>query len=123
MRQKSASEMASELSLLMHQRLGVRGGGLEAKIARAGRLLPAGIRRQAAEIAAAEAREGNPRLARLNDPRQLMRAFVAVERHLKGIDATDRRIGRILGLAGSISFSLIAVAAALLGLLAWRGDL
>ncbi len=115
--------MASELSLLLHQKLGVRGGGLEAKLARAGRLLPRRIRADASEIIEAEKREGNPRLARQTDPAALARAYKSVETHLQKIDVADRRRGKILSVLASIAFGLIVVASLLLTYLVQRGHL
>ncbi|MDH3262730.1 MAG: hypothetical protein OEM24_01900 [Paracoccaceae bacterium] len=123
MSQKTVGEMAAAVSLLLRQKLGVKGSGLEAKLAHAGRRLPRRIRRRAAEIAEAEKREGNPKLARMTDTAALARAYAEVEAHLKKIDVGDRRRGAILGMLGSISISLIAVFAVLVSYLVWRGFL
>ncbi len=123
MRVKTAGEMAVTLSELLHEKLGVRGAGLEDRLDRAGRRLPARIRRQARAIAEAAGREANPRLARQNDPAALARAFAEVEAHLKKIDATGRRVGAALGVLASASFGLLAVSAGLVTYLRWRGFL
>lgn len=120
---QTAEEMAAALADLLHRKLGVGGAGLEARVRRAGRLLPRRIRRQALAIAEAEERAANPRLARQNDPAALRRAFAEVEAHLRKIDPADRRIGAAIGLASSIAFSLLAVAAGLVAYLRWRGVL
>jgi hypothetical protein len=123
MDEKTAGEMAAALSLLLHQKLGVRGGGLEAKIAHAGRRLPRRIRRRATEIVEAEKREGNPKLARMIDTKALGRAFAEVEAHLKKISASERRWTATLGVLGSIGFGLLTVFAAVTAVLVWRGYL
>lgn len=123
MTHKSAGEMAAALSLLLHQKLGVRGNGLEAKIARAGRRLPARIRRQATLIAEAEAREASPKLARLTDPVALARAYAEVDRHLAGINPTERRKGAILDFLGSAAMAVIAAFTLAVSVLLWRGFL
>jgi hypothetical protein len=112
--------MASELALLMRERLRVRGSGLEARVASAGRLLPARVRRAALEIAEAEKREANPRLARQNDPAALARAYAEVERHLKAVNPSERRKDAVLGFLGSVALGLLALFAAVLVLLVWR---
>jgi len=118
---RSAGELAAELSLLLHQKLGVKGGGLEARVQRAGRLLPRRVRRAALEIAEAEKREGNPRLARQNDPARVARAFAEVERHLKAVDPAARRTRLVLGILGSIALGLLALFAAVVTVLVLRG--
>lgn len=123
MNERTAAELAEAVSLLLHQKLGVNGGGLEARLARAGRRLPRHIRRRVAEIVEAERREGSPKLARMTDLAELHRAFAEVERHLTKIDLTDRRKGAVLGVLGSITFGLLAVFAALTAFLLWRGYL
>lgn len=121
MAERSAAEMASELSLLLHQRLGVKGGGLEAKVARAGRRLPARVRRAALEIAEAEKRAENPRLARQVDTRALDRAFAEVAAHLKAVDPAERRKDLILSVLGSIALGLLGLFAAVVAVMVWRG--
>jgi hypothetical protein len=123
MRERTTTELAEAVSLMLQKKLGAKGDGLEAKLARAGRRLPRRIRRHVAEIAEAEKLEGNPKLARMTDPAALAHAFVEVEAHLKKIDLADRRKGAALGLLGSIAISLIAVFAALVSYLVWRGHL
>ncbi len=123
MRNRSASELAAEVSLLLHQKLGVKGGGLEARIARAGRRLPRRIRKRAQEIAEAEKLAANPRLARRVDQAEITRAFDEVARHLKQIDVADRRKGALIGVLSSISLALLATFAVTVGLLVWRGYL
>ncbi|MCX7645293.1 MAG: hypothetical protein N2Z62_08375 [Rhodobacteraceae bacterium] len=118
---RSAGELAAELSVLLERKLGLRGGGLEAQVRRAGRLLPRRVRRAALEIAEAERREGNPRLARQTDPARVARAFAEVERHLKAVDPAARRTALVLGILGSIALGLLALFAAVVTVLVLRG--
>lgn len=118
---RSAGELAAELSALLERKLGVRGDGLEARVRRAGRLLPRRIRRAALEIAEAARREGSPRLARQNDPARVARAFAEVERHLNGVDPGARRTALVLGILGSIALGLLALFAAVVTVLVLRG--
>lgn len=123
MGQRSAAELAEALSELLHRNLGARGVGLEARLAHAGRRLPARIRRRAAEIVDAEKRAENPRLARMNDPAALARAFAEVETHLRRIDPAQRRRGAVISLAASLSLALIGAGGGLIAVLVWRGYL
>lgn len=123
MRERTTADLAEAVSLMLQQKLGVRGAGLEAKLARAGRRLPRRIRRRVAEIAEAEKREGNPKLARMTDPAALAQAFDEVEAHLNRIDVADRRRGAVLGMLGSVAISLLVVFAALVSYLVWHGHL
>ncbi len=123
MRERTTADLAEAVSLMLQQKLGVRGAGLEDKLARAGRRLPRRIRRRVAEIAEAEKREGNPKLARMTDPAALAQAFDEVEAHLNRIDVADRRWGAVLGMLGSVAISLLVVFAALVSYLVWQGHL
>lgn len=123
MRRKSVGELAAGVSLLLHQRLGIHGQGLEAKITRAGRRLPGRIRRRASEIAEAQKREANPRLARMNDPDELYRAFTEVEAYLTKIDPNARRWRAVMGVLASIALGLVVIFGAVTALLIRRGDL
>jgi hypothetical protein len=118
---RSAGELAAELSLLLERRLGVKGGGLDARVRRAGRLLPRKVRRAALEIAEAEKREASPRLARLNDPGRLAQCFAVAERHLRAVDPAARRARLILGILGAVAFGLLVLFAAVVTLLVQRG--
>jgi hypothetical protein len=123
MQQKSAEEMAAALSLLLHQQLGVKGGGLETKISNAGRLLPGRIRRKAAIVVEAERFAASPKLSRLTDERALDKAYREVETYLNRIDPGDRRRGRIINFLGLLSLNLLAVGALLIAVLVWQGYL
>lgn len=123
MGEKSAGEMAAALSLLLHQKLGVKGGGLEAKLARAGRRLPRRIRRQVQDIVEAEKREAHPKLARQIDAAALRRAFAAATKHLEAIDLAEQRRGLLLSVLGSVAIAVLAVFAGLTAFLVWRGYL
>lgn len=120
---KTVENMAETLSLLLYDKLRVKGDGLQAKITRAGRLLPRRIRQKATLIAEAERFAGNPKLARMIDETALNRAYKEVETHLNSIDVADLRKGRLINFFGLLSFNLLVVGALLLGFLVWKGFL
>ena len=111
------------LDLLIEERLGVRGRGLEAKLRRAGRMLPRWIRREAAQLVEAERRMGHPKLMMQTDPVLLETAYDRCETWLKTVDPAERRKDRVLGLLAVNSLNMIFVAAAFLSYLVWSGHL
>lgn len=115
--------MAAALSLLLHQKLGVKGGGLEAKVVSAGRLLPRRIRRQAMIVVEAEKVSASPKLSRMIDRRALERAYREVGDFLDAIDPGERRKTRIINFIGLLSLNLLAVGGILLWYLVAQGYL
>jgi hypothetical protein len=63
----------------------------------------------------------NPRLLPQVDIEAVAQAYDLCLKHLNGMDAADRRRGLAVGIAGSIAFSLLVVAALLALVLRWRG--
>lgn len=109
------------IAALMEERLGIRGDGFEAKLARAGRLLPRRLRRAGALLAEARGLREHPRLARRVDPRRLRKAARAFERHLERVDAGRRRAtARINWLAGN-ALNILIVLGLAVAVVAWRG--
>ncbi|ETX14055.1 hypothetical protein OCH239_05290 [Roseivivax halodurans JCM 10272] len=109
------------LEALAAEKLGRTRGSLARRAARAGRDLPRGVRRDLAIVAEALHLSDHPRLrCRIDEP-GTRAALTRSEAHLAGIDAADRRWGRILGLLTVIAFNLLVVATGLLILLRWRG--
>lgn len=123
MQNKTAEEMAEDLSSLLREKLGVRGNNLEAKLANAGRLLPRRVRRKADVIVEAVRFSSHPKLARMTDEAMLKRAYSDVEFYLQKIDPADLRKGRLINFFGLLSFNLLAVLALLLTFLVWQGIL
>ncbi|WP_397542445.1 hypothetical protein [Roseovarius salis] len=114
-------ERSDALSALLRAKLGVRGSGLETRLARAGRRLPRAGRRAARDITGAARRMAHPKLARLNDPARLDAAFDALTAHLKGIDRADRRRHAILSVLAVVVINLILLAFGLAAFLQWQG--
>lgn len=123
MTDKSPEEMASALSLLLHQKIGVKSGGLEAKVASAGRRLPKRIRRLAMVVVEAEKVSANPKLARQIDHHALDKAYYEVESYLNDIDVAERRKTKLINFFGLLSFNLLAVGGLLLWYLVSQGYL
>ena len=121
MAQVSVEHLATSLEALMERRMGVGGRGLAAKLRRAGRRLPKHVRRDAQMIAEAVPVAQNPKLARQIDLARLEVAERRAAAFLRGYDRADRRRGAVLGMLGSLSFNLLALAALVITLLVWRG--
>lgn len=97
------------LSVLMHERLGIRGRDLRAQVRRAGRLLPKRLRREAHTILKARRAADHPKLARQVDTARVARAEAALTEHLNAIDPAERRKDRILWALGKLSALGIAI--------------
>ncbi|WP_146188633.1 hypothetical protein [Pseudoprimorskyibacter insulae] len=115
--------MVAKLNTLLEKKFGARRGTLERRVRKAGRRLPASVRRDLAEVAKTAKLAENPKLARQIDPAKMTAAYDRALKHLNAIDVADRRKGAILGALGVTSFNLIVVFAVLIVLLIWRGFL
>ncbi len=107
----------------MEERLGVRGRTLEAKLRRAGRMVPRWVQRNAFQLVEAERLTAHPKLMRQVDPAGLDVAYSKVETWLKTVDPAERRKDKILGLLAVNAFNLIVVATGFVAWLAWSGHL
>lgn len=109
------------LAKLLQARLGSRGETLAQQIRRAGRRLPAEIRRTGAEIVGAETVMAHPRLARLVHPARLEAAFESLSAHLKTVDPADRRRHALLSALAVVVFNLLLLGLGLAVFLKWQG--
>ncbi len=114
---------ADHLAQLIEDKLDVRGQGLEAKLHRAGRLLPKYIRGEADYLVEALKLQASPKLARQVDLARLRRGVADVERYLRDIDPWVRRRAVALSWLAANAFNLLVVAVLLLAVLLWRGFL
>ncbi len=114
-------ERADHIAELLESQLGVRGKTLDAKLRKAGRLLPRDIRRHGDRIVQAVSLQGSPKLSRMVDEKDTVVAYDAFEKYLSGIDAWERRKGNALGFLTTNAFNLLVVAALLITVLRWRG--
>ncbi|TYB87073.1 hypothetical protein [Oceaniovalibus sp. ACAM 378] len=116
-------EQADEIAGLIGTRLGVGGNGLDAKVKKAGRLLPRRIRRDAELLSDAARISEHPRLSRMANPTDTTRAYRDCKRFLIRIDGSERIVRFALGLVTANAFNFLAVSAVLIGVLVWRGYL
>ncbi|MDZ4310668.1 MAG: hypothetical protein U1A24_08930 [Cypionkella sp.] len=114
-------QMADRVAALMEDRLRVRGQGLGEKLRKGGRLLPRRVRAAAEVLHTGATMAQNPKLWAQVDQQSVAQAYDTCVRHLNGVDGGDRRKGAVLGVAASVAFSVLAVAALLVIVLAWRG--
>lgn len=113
-------QMTDRVAALMAERLGVRGTGLSEKLARGGRRLPRPVRRAAEALAEAEQMAQTPKLLLLVDEARVALSYDTCVRHLSGVGG---RAAAVTGALGRIVVSLALGAAAIAGVLAWRGYL
>ncbi|MEO5613831.1 MAG: hypothetical protein ABIR04_02745 [Cypionkella sp.] len=114
-------QMADRVAGLMEQRLRVRGAGLGEKLRKGGRLLPRRVRAAAEVLQTGAVMAQNPKLWAQVDQQAVAQAYDTCVRHLNGVDGFDRRKGAVVGIAASVAFSVLAVAALLFAVLRWRG--
>lgn len=123
MSEQEISEKTALLSERLTQRLGASGPTLAAQVNKAGRALPRRLRKDAQYVATAAQMVNHPKLRNFIDERQVNRASRHLATYLKGVDPVERRKTRLLGVAGSIAFSLLATFTLLVAVLVWRGFL
>lgn len=117
----TTQQMVDRVAALLEQKLRVRGATLADKVRKAGRRLPKKVRVAAEALAQAGQMAGNPRLMYQIDPAVVAEAYDICVRHLGGVDLADRRRGMLVGIAGSIAFSLLVVVGLFVAVLWWRG--
>lgn len=116
-------QMAERITVLMEQRLRIKGKDLHQKLRKGGRVLPRRVRAAAEQLADAAERSQNPKLLLQIDEAQVTTAYDVCSKHLSKIDAGYRRTSSVLRQASSMVISLIAVALIVAGVLYWRGYL
>lgn len=119
----SIQQMAERISILLTERMQVKGRTLDEKLAYAARRLPRKVRKAASEVATAVEHSYNPKLLLQIDMEQLATNYDICVKYLNGLNKGYRMRGILLGLSTSILFSLLAVVVLLLGVLMWRGFL
>ncbi|MDE4134498.1 hypothetical protein PXK00_15370 [Phaeobacter sp. QD34_3] len=96
-------------------------GDLFTALRKARRRLPRRIFAQGQKLATALPLLQHPKLRLTLDEEALKGAAREVSAHLKTIDLAERRKDRLLGLLGSMAFSLLVVVALFILVLRWRG--
>lgn len=119
----SIQQMAERISLLLTERLHIKGRDLPDKLNRAGRRLPRKVRVAAQEVAVAMEQSYSPKLLLQISEEKVAENYDICVKHLNGMNKGHKLRGVLLGLSTSILFSLLAVVALLLGVLVWRGFL
>lgn len=120
-------QMADEVAALMANRLGgLRRGQhaeLDVMLRRRGAALPRRLRREALALRDAAALSGAPRILRQMDTARAARAHAALLRHLKPLGQMSRLQGSATGIAAAVALGLLALGAAVVWVLVWRGYL
>ena len=119
----SIQQMAERISVLLTERLQVKGRDLEDKVHRSGRLLPRRVHQAAKEVAVAMEQSYNPKLFLQIDEEKVAENYDICIKHLNTVNKGHKLRGVLLGLSTSILFSLLAVVALAVGVLVWRGFL
>lgn len=111
----------AEIRGLLATQLHVRGRTLDVQLRRAGRLLPAAVRREAHYVAQAAGLVRNPKLARMIDMDKVAQAHVRVVAHLQAVDPKKQLRDRLLNLLALNAFYILVVGIAVVVVLVWRG--
>ena len=112
---------ADQLAVLIEKKLGIRGKTLEAKLTKAGRLLPGWAHKEARCLIQAQHFATHPKLAMQADTSRLEKGLRRCETWLKSIDPAKRRKDRILGFMGTSAANMLLVAAGFVVYLVWAG--
>ncbi len=118
---KDLNQKCEALNDLLRRKHGLRGKTFEARLNRAGRLLPKFIHREGQIIVEAQRLTPHPKLAATVDSTRVNKAVETITNHLSGINPNDRRIGKLLGWLGGQVFNFLLIAGVLIALLMWRG--
>lgn len=120
MRDESVEILARRLDEMMAEKLKVRGKGLKARLRRAGRTVPARVRRDIQAVIDAQALAENPKLARQLDMDALHSATARASAWLHSFDVSKRRKDLMISVLGGVALSAVVVFALLVLVLAWR---
>jgi len=117
--------MADEVASLMAARYGgLRRGqqaDLETMLRKRGGALPRRLRREARILAEADRKAGQPKLARQVDLDRMERAHKALVAYLRPLGQAMRLRGGATGIAASVLFGLLILAAAAIWIMTRRG--
>ena len=113
-------ERAEHIADLIESQLGVRGKTLDAKLRKAGRLLPRDIRRHGDRIVEAVALQASPKLSRMVDSEKALSSYNSFEKFLSDIDASERRKDGIISFLSTNVFNMLVTIGLLIAVLKWR---
>lgn len=102
---------------------GITGRDLGQSLRRARRVLPRHLRKAGAEISAAQAMAGHPKLERMIDLPRVTAIDAQLRAHLDAVDVADLRRGRWLTLAGRVAGYVLIVTVAFVIWMVWAGHL
>lgn len=114
---------AAALQQQLRDVYGITGRDLAQSLARARRVLPRHLRKAGAQICAAQAMAGHPKLERMIDLPHLAAIEAQISAHLDAVDVADLRRGRWLAFAGRVAGVVLIVAAAFVAWMVWAGYL
>lgn len=115
------TQMSNRVAALLEERLGARGRDLPEKLAQVNRRLPRPVRRAAEALAAAGEMAKNPKLQIRVDEAQVAEAYDICLRHLAPMGRRGRSGGFLASFGASAAFSVLLVAAGLIGFMLWKG--
>lgn len=101
-----ARSRLSDLSAELAVKYGI-GGSLARQAKKIGRAMPRYERRHLADLARVEAALTHPKLQRQIDGPAFERAETALQMHLEGVDAADRRKGIALDITTTVMVNLL----------------
>jgi hypothetical protein len=119
----SIQQMAERVSILLTERMHIKGRDLGDKLRRGGRVLPRNVRQAAQELATAAEQSHNPKLLLQINELKVAENYDICVKHLNERHKNEKLRVTLLGLSVSILFSLLVVVAMVVGVLVWRGYL
>ena len=113
-------KQVADLESLLEERLRIRGRDLNARVRKAGRLIPTRIRKEFQAVIRAQDMLSHPKLRPMVNENAVAKSHARAAEWLKTVDPWERRKDRWLAIAGSLAFSFLAICGAVIGLLYWR---
>lgn len=110
-----------DISVMLRERLRVRGSTFAAQIRKAGRRLPRRVRRAAQFLIETEDLTAHPKLARMVDPDEVSTARDTIFTFLQTVDPKERRKDYLLNILGIIALNVLLIGAAIVTYLVWAG--
>lgn len=114
-------QLVERVFTLLREKLGVRGGSLEARVRRAGRILPRHVRVAARELVSADQMAQEPKMLLRLDPSRVSAAYETCTNHLEGIDEKALKSKAIFEFAATVIVQVLVIGAIALAVLHWRG--
>lgn len=118
---RSHGKSNRDLAAYLGEKLDVPGDDLATVSARAGRVLPRRLRREADYLVQAETLRNHPKLRHLIDDDRARKADRRLRAHVRNEDPAKARTDRRLGWLAGLAFNLLLFAALVIVLLYWRG--